>query len=113
MVLKGECEGITYVVGETAVENWNLLENASPKDIWIHADGIPSPHGWVHRPHPRTFIKEDWEKAIWMCARQVKEYSKARHQRRLRLSVLEGQFLRKGTEMGSVRLLKRPRIILV
>ena len=30
--------------GKNAKENWDLIENASPNDLWFHIDDYPSTH---------------------------------------------------------------------
>ena len=35
---------ITYVIGKNAQDNFNIIDNSKPNDIWFHLDENPSCH---------------------------------------------------------------------
>jgi len=35
---------ITYLIGENKADNFHVIDNSSPNDIWIHANHISSCH---------------------------------------------------------------------
>ena len=39
-----EYEGILFLVGENAQDNWNLLTNSKQQWIWFHLDKVSSSH---------------------------------------------------------------------
>ncbi len=38
--------GIKYnfFIGQNAKENWSLIDNSDPEDLWFHLDNLPSGH---------------------------------------------------------------------
>lgn len=45
-------DGIPYtvVIGQNRHENWRLLDDADPRDIWFHANGSSSAYAILYAP---------------------------------------------------------------
>jgi hypothetical protein len=45
-------DGITYtiVIGQNKYENWELIDDADPSDIWFHSATTPSAHIILYAP---------------------------------------------------------------
>lgn len=45
-------EGVSYTVdvGQDKHDNWRLMDDADPADIWFHANGSPSAHVILRAP---------------------------------------------------------------
>lgn len=39
-----EYEGITYIIGNNAKENWTILQESNQNWIWFHLDNLTSPY---------------------------------------------------------------------
>jgi predicted ribosome quality control (RQC) complex YloA/Tae2 family protein len=94
--------GYTILVGRNARENDELLRQAGPNDLWLHAKGVPGAHVII-RSHgreriPQTVIKE--------AARLAVQSSKAKEERRVEVSYTPTRYVRKpkGTRAGLVNL---------
>ena len=40
----------TVLVGQNRHDNWRLIDDADPTDIWFHASGSSSAHVFLHAP---------------------------------------------------------------
>lgn len=98
---------IIYNVGENARDNWDIVENAEPDDIWLHLHDFPSCHVIIETP------KNDLcENDIIFGANLCKQYSKYKD-KKVKISVLDKKHVIKGKAVGEVKLLKTPRIITI
>jgi hypothetical protein len=45
-------DGIQYtiVIGQNRHENWRLLDDSDPRDVWFHANGASSAHAILYAP---------------------------------------------------------------
>jgi predicted ribosome quality control (RQC) complex YloA/Tae2 family protein len=73
MVKVIENETYRIQIGQSAQENWDLIDSANASDIWFHLEKFSSPHLILH-------IHDGNEKAsnkiIFECAQMVHENSK-------------------------------------
>lgn len=95
-----EYDGSTYAIkaGQTAQENWNLIDESCPNDIWFHVEDIPSCHVVLkndskEKPH-KIVIKH--------CANICKDGSKQKHAKNVRIIYTEIKNVKKGKDVGSV-----------
>ena len=60
-----EFEGINYLIGENAKDNWDILNDAKQNWIWFHLDNFSSPYvimqeckkGIKNRKYEKTYIE--------------------------------------------------------
>lgn len=78
-------------IGESATDNWNMLENASNDSYWYHLKCFPSAY----------VICDDLSKAS-MCAKLCKQHSKFRNVPKMKIVCTQISNLIKGDTLGSV-----------
>jgi predicted ribosome quality control (RQC) complex YloA/Tae2 family protein len=61
---------ITFVVGRSAEENWNIISKADKDYYWVHADSVPSSHIIIEIDKP---LLEDIQYACELCKNQTKK----------------------------------------
>lgn len=61
---------ITFVVGRSAEENWNIISKADKDYYWVHADSVPSSHIIIEIDKP---LLEDIQYACELCKMQTKK----------------------------------------
>lgn len=84
-------------VGKNAKDNWKILDEASPDDLWFHLDDQPSPYVvLVTSSAEGCHTKTD----IVACARMCKSRSKAKHEKRVVVVYTPVSNLRKGRATG-------------
>ena len=103
-------QGMLFEIGKNAEENDRLVfHRSAPKDLWFHLEHFPSPHGVLHCKDVE--VHSD---AIVQCAELVKLHSKHKQAPRVSVSVIEVQYLRRdSSKLGSVVILRSPRILVV
>jgi predicted ribosome quality control (RQC) complex YloA/Tae2 family protein len=77
---------ITYYIGSNAQDNWDIIDNASPDDIWFHIDGSSSCHVIASICENTTFDKKDKRYIIKQGALLCKENSKYKSERNLKIT---------------------------
>ena len=92
---------VTYRLGENAQENHLVIDEADPEDWWFHTDGFPSGHCIVEK------IDIDIED-IKFASNIIKENSKYKKQKNLRICYTQVKNLKKTKNPGEVKLLKNP-----
>ncbi len=83
--------GYTIRVGKNARQNDELLREANPDDLWLHARGIPGSHVVVSRQNKADVPDE----VIAAAARLAARHSKARHEKHVPVSITEVKHVRK------------------
>ena len=97
---------INLRLGENAKENHLLIDYADMNDWWFHLDGFPSGHCIVEC--------NELTKDLCLYAGQlVKEHSKYRNHKKLKVIYLQIKNIKKTKNPGEVKLLKKPEIILI
>jgi len=84
-------DGFTVLVGRSARENDELLREAAPDDVWMHARGVAGSHVIVRRGGRRDIPIEVLRKAAALAA----HHSKARGERRVDVTVAAAKRVRK------------------
>lgn len=95
---------LIFTVGKNAQDNWNLVENADPTDIWIHLHDHPSAHVIIENTKDIEF--KHIEYGCSLC----KEHSKFKNGRKMKFSVSSIKDIKKGKAVGEVKFLKPPVI---
>lgn len=102
-------DGFKVAIGRSAQENDALVRQANPRDLWLHAKGVPGAHVIVRsggRPVPPQVLKRAAELAAW--------HSQARGEGWVEVSYTEVRYLRKpkGAPPGAV-VLTREQVVVV
>lgn len=93
---------VNYRLGENANENHKIIDDADKEDWWFHIDGYPSGHCIVEK------IDIDIED-IRFASNIVKENSKYKNHKNLRICYTQVKNLKKTKNPGEVKLLKNPQ----
>jgi predicted ribosome quality control (RQC) complex YloA/Tae2 family protein len=83
--------GFTVLVGRSARENDDLLRDAAPDDVWMHARGVAGSHVIVRRGGRVEIPLDVLRKAAGLAA----HHSKARGERRVAVTVAAAKHVRK------------------
>jgi predicted ribosome quality control (RQC) complex YloA/Tae2 family protein len=88
----------TIRVGETAQDNWNLIDESKQNDVWFHVDNVSSCHvvltvGEIKKPH---------KSVINYCAALCKAGSKLKNNKNVKIIYTEIKNIKKGDRPGSV-----------
>ena len=109
-----EEDGINYLVGSNAEDNWKVLDKCKQNWIWFHLDKLSSPYV-VLMESKKNFKKEEysysWNHYLNYGANLCKENSKYKNQK---VSVMwtEGKNVGKGNKIGSA-IIKGKRNLIV
>ena len=82
-------------IGQSAKENWDLIDNSNQNYIWLHLDSFPSCHVVIEDENPSNEL-------LLEGARLCKEYTKYRNLKNLKICYTTISNLKKGNEIGSV-----------
>lgn len=98
-------------VGKNARDNWELLENASADDLWFHVTSESSAYVIVeNNEKPDNEIEK---LTIYKAAAICKSRSKLKNTKKVSISYLPIQYVKKGKCVGEAILLKKPEYICV
>ncbi len=100
-------DDVKYLVGKNAADNWKLIENADDTDLWIHLQNTSSSHVIIEN------TKELTNDHIIFGCELCREHSKERNTKKLRVSVLEKKYVKKGKCVGEAILLTQPRVYIL
>jgi predicted ribosome quality control (RQC) complex YloA/Tae2 family protein len=67
---------ITYWIGSNAQDNFNIIEQADPKDIWFHIGSHPSAHIIARISHLDKLDKKSIQQIVTQGAVLCKQVSK-------------------------------------
>jgi len=98
---------IKYKLGRNAKKNFELIDDAHTLNDnywWFHIEDYPSGHCIVYT--------ETIDKSITQYAASlVKQYSKLKNQKKVRIIYTQIKFIKKNKTIGEVTLLNKPYII--
>lgn len=95
-----------FRLGANAKENHILIDEADPNDWWFHLDNLPSGHCIVEC--------KDLKKDLCLYAAQlIKEHSKYKNYKKLKVIYLQIKNIKKTKNPGQVILLKAPDSLLI
>ena len=97
-------DDITYKVGKNAKENWDLIDESEEDDIWIHLHDYPSCHVIIE--NTKYLEKEHILHGCHLC----KEHSKYKNDKKIKVSVLDKKYVKKGKVVGEAKLKIKPTI---
>jgi predicted ribosome quality control (RQC) complex YloA/Tae2 family protein len=86
------------VIGVNDQNNWDIITNASPNDLWFHVDDQPSCHVII-KTHDNAKIEK---RVIKYAARLCKDNSKAKNQKNTKIIYTHIKNVIKGDAVGSV-----------
>ncbi len=90
--------------GKNAKENWDLIENASPNDLWFHIDDYPSTH--VILEYNEENIEKYINECVELCVEKtpkIKSYVPKLN--KVKVIYTEIQNIKKGKCVGEVIIL--------
>ena len=90
-----EINEVTVLLGETAKENWSLIDEASDDYIWMHLNSFPSGHIIIQSDSLDDTILNE---AASLC----KQNTKYRNLSNLKICYTKVSNLIKGEKVGSV-----------
>lgn len=103
----------TIKVGSNAKENWDLIDNSYPQDLWIHLDEFPSAHVVISQ---ETNKSEDIiypNELILVGCNYCKFYSKhGKNSQKVKIVYTQIMNLKKGKDIGSV-IISEPEYITI
>jgi|UniRef100_A0A6C0JB82 predicted ribosome quality control (RQC) complex YloA/Tae2 family protein len=102
--------GTVYFVGKNASDNWRILDESNPQDIWIHLHNSPSCYVIIQHKKKRAISNADIETACKLCIQQSKIDESCESQE---FSYLRCKYVSKGNTVGQARLHKSPDIYTV
>jgi predicted ribosome quality control (RQC) complex YloA/Tae2 family protein len=95
---------IEYHIGGNAAENFELIDNAEPNDIWFHVDGLPSAHIVASIPESMRLDKKQWLKIAKQGSVLCKQHSKYASQKNLPIVFTEIKNVEKTDVIGRVNI---------
>ena len=93
---------IDYSIGGNAKENFELIDNAMPNDIWFHIDGLPSEHVIASIPENLDIDRKKRLKIAKQGALLCKQHSKYASQKNVSIVYTEIQNVTKTEVLGQV-----------
>ena len=97
---------IKYILGQNAIENHQIIDDADKNDWWFHLTDFPSGHCIVETDN---LVKED----IIYASQLVKENSKYKNINKVSVSYLQIKDIKKTKNPGEVKLLKKANKIIL
>jgi predicted ribosome quality control (RQC) complex YloA/Tae2 family protein len=108
MVLKFIKDNYILYLGENAQENWDLLKN-DKSSMWLHLNNFPSGHCII----TKSCLDKNYNKQIIMYGAQlIKEHSKYKNLKNIKVVYTELKNVKKGEVIGEVIIKKCKFIIL-
>ena len=94
----------TIRVGQNAKENWNLIDNSEPFDLWFHLDNHPSSHVIISQDLNYGLNHDIFypNQIISLAADYCKSYSKKKLASKVKVVYTKVENLTKGKDVGSV-----------
>jgi predicted ribosome quality control (RQC) complex YloA/Tae2 family protein len=95
--------GSYYVnIGKSAKENWKLLDDSHPNDIWFHLDKVSSPYVILESKNSEDIPQH----IIYECAKLCKSHSKQKNLTSSSIIYCSVGNIKKAKAVGSVNLIK-------
>jgi predicted ribosome quality control (RQC) complex YloA/Tae2 family protein len=91
---------IDFRVGENAKDNFDLIDDSEPTDIWFHIHTEPSSHVVVKVNS--NYKKTDLQKIVIQGAALCKQFSRYRSAKNIRVMYTNIQNIKKEQKVGSV-----------
>jgi predicted ribosome quality control (RQC) complex YloA/Tae2 family protein len=97
------------IIGRNKDENWKLIDDASPNDIWFHVTDMPSCHVILKTDKNLRNIEKD---VLKRCALLCKMNSKAKTLNKCSIMYTEIENIKKTKNVGEVIAKKYKEIII-
>lgn len=81
-------------IGKNKKDNWKLVQEADPDDLWFHVEGYPSTHILLDYNAPKNLIK--------ICAQTCKQRSKAKKEKNVSVVYTKVSNITLGRHEGEV-----------
>jgi predicted ribosome quality control (RQC) complex YloA/Tae2 family protein len=98
--LKNINQSITFLIGKSAQDNFDVIDASSPHDIWFHVNGLPSCH--VVAKIPEDMDRKDIRSVIKRGAILCKQHSKYKASDKLEIIYTRIKNVQKTNVLGSV-----------
>lgn len=106
----GDIKYIIYI-GSNARDNWNLIDNSYPDDLWFHLDNMPSAHIVITQQTNQIEDIYYSNQIISIAADYCKSSSKnSKNLHKAKIVYTKIKNLKKGKEIGSV-IISEPKYI--
>jgi len=92
-------DDLKIYVGESAQENWDLIDQSNQNDIWFHLDKHPSAHVVISIPKK---VKKITKNTINYAATLCKDNSKLKYLKKVSVIYTEIKNVKKADKPGSV-----------
>ena len=92
----------TIRIGQNAKENWELIDNSDPFDLWFHLDDLTSSHVIISQDlhsNPEVFYPNE---IISLAGNYCKTHSKQKKSPKVKIIYAKVSNLSKGKNVGSV-----------
>ena len=93
---------IDFRLGQNAKENFELIDDSHPQDLWFHIHQEPSTHVVVHIPPDQKYDKKAIHKIVIQGALLCKQHSMYRSAKDITIMYTTVQHVVKGTRVGTV-----------
>ena len=109
---KIESQTFDIYVGTNAKENWELINNSDPFDLWLHVDEQPSGHVIIKEKITNNTESNYPNQIISIAANYCKNQSKSKNNKKLKIVYTEVLNIKKGKEFGSV-IVSKPKYLFI
>jgi hypothetical protein len=111
-----EFNGIKFDIGQSAKENWDLLDksrNINDEYIWFHLNSFPSPYIIMYMTYDELKIKTNFEQEEYLLygSQLCKQYSKYKNFGDLKIIYMPINKLAKGNAIGEVIITGKKKLI--
>lgn len=97
-----EYEGVNFIIGENAQDNWNLLSSSKQQWIWFHLDKFSSPYVILTeslKDLKNNTYEKSWREYIVKAGLLCKENSKHKNNK-VKIIYTNVKNVSKGTSVG-------------
>lgn len=105
-------EELIYFVGESAQDNWDLIDASDPNDYWFHLKDHPSSHIVLKTHRIKNYEKNISKQSILHCAAECKKRSKLKDLKNISIIYTQIKNVTKADKIGSVYT-KKTRIVII
>lgn len=89
---------LEVIIGETAQENWNIINDSDQHHLWFHLNNLPSPHVILKLPNN----KQPHKQTILYCGKLCKDNSNYNNAHNVNVIYTTIKNVSKGDKVGSV-----------
>lgn len=103
MKIKCLSDGTPLHIGESAKENWELIDNSESEWTWFHLKSFPSSHVIVHK---ETLTSDE----LIQAAKECKMSTKYRNLKNIKISYCQISNVRKASNVGAVNFVSNRKV---